>query len=190
MTSSTTALSLFSIPSFIYHVPQWENLKEDFLSTIDWDDPQCNRENIYTDYYKYYGALKRPPYYKDLLTILDPVIKSFLSEQTVIKQLNQKARIPSAWCQRYTSNQMHPVHTHGAIGYSSVFYAQMCGSHQPTMFLSPFLEPWTGFPEETVPDCKEGDIIFFPSQLLHQSLPFQSDDARIIFSFNISPTPR
>ena len=94
--------NLFKIPSFIYHVPELENVKEHFLSTINWDDPQCNRDNIYTDYYKYYGALKRPPYYKDLLTILDSPIKSFLSEQTIIIQLNQKSRIPSAWCQSYT----------------------------------------------------------------------------------------
>ena len=35
------------------------------------------------------------------------------------------------------------------------------------------------------PDVKEGDIVFFPSQLLHYANPNTSDKERVILSFNM-----
>jgi ectoine hydroxylase-related dioxygenase (phytanoyl-CoA dioxygenase family) len=35
------------------------------------------------------------------------------------------------------------------------------------------------------PDVKEGDIVFFPSQLLHYANPNTHDKERVILSFNM-----
>ena len=35
------------------------------------------------------------------------------------------------------------------------------------------------------PNVKEGDIVFFPSQLLHYANPNTSDKERVILSFNM-----
>ncbi len=50
---------------------------------------------------------------------------------------------------------------------------------------SPFTEFSSGDHMDFTPDVKEGDIIFFPSQLLHYANPNTSDKERVIVSFNM-----
>ena len=177
-----TVGTLFSIPYAIQSVPEWQSVKKDILSLVDFNDPDCTEigEPFYSDYCKYYGNGFTPPYHKQLLDVLKKPIGWFRTTQQV------DFSVPSSWCQKYTSGQMHPVHTHSVYGWSAIFYAQLGSDHQATNFFSPFPDPWTGFPEEITPSMKEGDIIFFPAQLMHQSLPHRSKQDRIIFSFNLT----
>ncbi len=173
---------LFRLPCLIAHVPEWKDVKRDFLSTVNWQDPDCQLDHCYSDYFRYFCQGEKPPYHMDLMKILEGPLDFFANE-------NPGATVMSSWCQRYGANQMHPVHTHGVIGYSAVFYAQLGQAHKPTCFFAPFPDPWTGFIDETIPKCEEGDIIFFPSQVMHQSLPHAAAEDRIIFSFNIMQSP-
>ena len=170
---------LFQVPCTIAHVPEWQDVKKDFLSIINWDDPRCVDESFYSDFHTYFCQGEVPPYHNDLMEILKEPI------QFVVDSAPQPVEIPSSWCQKYGKHQMHPVHTHSVHGYSAVFYAQLAEDHKPTNFFSPFVDPWNGFPDEITPELMEGDIIFFPSQILHQSLPHKSEQDRIIFSFNL-----
>ena len=54
-----------------------------------------------------------------------------------------------------------------------------------TRFICPFNDSVDGSNIDYVPKVKEGDIIFFPSFLMHQSTPTIDDTERIIFSFNL-----
>ena len=51
------------------------------------------------------------------------------------------------------------------------------------MFTSPF--PIEGTMGSVSPNVSEGDLIIFPSSLLHTAPPHKSDEDRIVFSFNL-----
>lgn len=176
-------LDLFDCPIYVSTVVNWHNVKYQFLNQIDWDDQRCYSEEGmvggYTDYFKYYSTGIVPPYYDKLMEILTRPISTF-------QQLHPGAYVSNAWCQKYSDTACHPAHNHGALGYSAVFYAQLDLIDNATSFFSPFANPWTGQIKSSVPDCREGDIIFFPSFLIHQSLPHRGHLDKIIFSFNIS----
>ena len=190
---------LFQIPFMVHQVSEWKNVKDEFLSSIDFNDPDCMNDDMYTDFIKYYAQLKKPPYHNDLLNLLDEPIQFFCENYPSTNAYyesqdqalgNPESRVPievySSWCQKYSAGQMHPLHNHSIYGWSAVFYAQLDKSHEATNFFSPFVDPWNGFPEEITPAMNEGDIIFFPSLLMHQSLPHKGTKDRIIFSFNLN----
>ena len=175
--------SLFDVPIFIVPVGDWQNQKSAFLDRMDWSDTDCQLEHCWTDYHKFFRAGRMPDYFDHLVAILDLPMQIFQRE-------NPGAYVNSAWCQRYSKNsQYHPAHTHGAIGWSSVFYAQLGYGHKPTAFISPITDPWSGHIDEAFPNVKEGDMIFFPSYLIHQSLPHNSNEDKIIFSMNFVKSP-
>ena len=177
--------ALFKVPVYIHSVRDWETVKMYFLNKIDWNDPECQDlmqddylNGGYSDFHKYYAAGRNPEYYDELMTILHEPLQEFAS-------MNPGAFVSNAWCQKYPANTWHAAHNHGAVGYSAVFYAQLGRAHKPTSFFSPLIDPWTGQIEWIEPECREGDIIFFPSYLIHQSQPHRAAEDKIIFSFNL-----
>ena len=61
--------------------------------------------------------------------------------------------------------------------------------HEATKFYSPFNDPATGDLMEYQPFVKEGDLVIFPSYLLHEGPVNKSDKERVIVSFNIMGEP-
>lgn len=98
------------------------------------------------------------------------------------------ALINSAWFESASKNEWHPVHNHGALGYSAVCYVNFIeNEHTGTKFVSPFNNFISGAQLTFTPDVKEGSIIFFPSSILHYTEPNTSETERIILSFNLVP---
>jgi ectoine hydroxylase-related dioxygenase (phytanoyl-CoA dioxygenase family) len=179
--SGSSRSELFKIPCYTYHIPAWKDIKDQFLNDMNWEDSECLLGYYWSDFYKYYTKQKKPPYHTSLMELLKPAIDDFATLQ------GEHLKIPGSWCQNYASNQSHPVHTHGVVGFSAVFYAQLDPCQQPTSFISPFPDPWSTVHQQVQPNCNEGDVIFFPSQLMHMSLPNKIKSDRIIFSFNVFP---
>ena len=92
------------------------------------------------------------------------------------------------WCMNYgTGGKIH-VHDHH-FGMSGILFAKFDPVFQEsTTFISPVRTIWDHRPTNITPDVEEGDLLLFPSQLLHYTQPNSSDDNRIVFSFNIRPT--
>ncbi len=102
------------------------------------------------------------------------------------KDIQVKFIPTQVWFQKYENNMDHPVHNHGPTGYSSVCFIEYNNNfHKPTTFVSPFGKCTTGEVELYQPDVEEGDIIFFPSRLLHYAPINLSNKVRIIMSFNL-----
>ena len=90
------------------------------------------------------------------------------------------------WSQRYTRGQYHGSHNHGMMNISCVLFVEFDEKeHIPTTFYSPFPNPYYGTISKAAPPVSEGDIIAFPSLLLHESPVSPSDKERTIMSFNI-----
>jgi hypothetical protein len=157
----------FSIPIYKYKVQNWEVKKKKLL-------------NLFNSFeHKVVGNVITSPL--DIKTdILDEEIVLFENE------CNLKFISSEVWFQEYKQNMNHAVHNHGSTGFSSVCFIEYDKKyHKPTTFISPFNNYITGELERYEPDVEEGDIIFFPSNLLHYVPTNLVDKVRIIVSFNL-----
>ena len=83
----------------------------------------------------------------------------------------------------------HAPHSHGCHGLSAVCFVQYDkNEHTPTRLLSPHYDPIEGYNMEYIEnDITEGSLIVFPSNIIHDTIPSQSEHSRIILSMNITP---
>ena len=85
--------------------------------------------------------------------------------------------IDSFWVQQYKDEDYHDWHFHGNTMFSSIYYVELPTETQTTFrFLN----------QEFFIECKEGDIITFPSYLSHCSKPNKSGSRKTVIAFNFS----
>lgn len=158
-------------------IKRWSKHKEEILSLIK-DIPFVPTEGYYSDFY----VEGKKVYADRLFEILLPTMRKFESE------VKRPFTVTGLWAQKYLKGgASHQCHNHGALGYSAVFYASLGKLDKGTRFICPFSDV-NGGHTEYIPDVKEGDIIFFPSFLMHQSTMTIDNSERIIFSFNMKFT--
>lgn len=157
----------FSIPIYKYKVQNWNIKKKKLLDLFS------NFQHKVVD-----NVITSP---MDIKTdILLDEIKLFETEVGI------GVYPAEVWFQKYDHNMDHSVHTHGPIGFSAVCFLEYDkDNHKPTTFISPYVNCITGALERHEPDVDEGDIIFFPSNLLHYAPINLSDKVRVIISFNL-----
>ena len=198
------------------HIKEWSLVKDKLLSIIPWDeinqrksvfarekidDPE--HEMTWTDYFLQ-GSDNSDAYEMDHLGInlqtpvkyisssaqYEPVFLSMISPY--LKQFLKRAdykftEVSRVWTQRYSKGDYHAPHDHGPEGFACVFYAQLDPEvHLPTEFIQPWI-PHTGNRDMESPDnVVEGDLVIFPSNLMHMAPPHSSDKYRTIISFNLT----
>ena len=198
------------------HIKEWSLVKDKLLSIIPWDeinqrksvfarekidDPE--HEMTWTDYFLQ-GSDNSDAYEMDHLGInlqtpvkyisssaqYEPVFLSMISPY--LKQFLKRAdykftEVSRVWTQRYSKGDYHAPHDHGPEGFACVFYAQLDPEvHLSTEFIQPWI-PHTGNRDMESPDnVVEGDLVIFPSNLMHMAPPHMSDKYRTIISFNLT----
>jgi len=161
-------IKTFSVPIFKYKVQNWNIKKKKLLDLFN------------SFQHKVVG---------NVITSHMDIKTNILSEEIKIFENDIGFDLISTevWFQKYQSNMNHAVHTHGPIGFSSVCFIEYNKNfHKPTTLVSPFGNYITGELERYAPDVEEGDIIFFPSNLLHYAPTNLSKITRIIMSFNLN----
>jgi len=114
----------------------------------------------------------------EICEITSDEIKTF--EQISNLQVESK----EAWFQVYNYMENHGAHNHG-LGYSCVLFINFVkGVHQPTHFLTPFVDCTHAANNIYIPDVDEGDFLFFPSTITHYVPSNRSQTSRIIASIN------
>jgi hypothetical protein len=158
----------FSVPIYKYKVQNWEVKKKKLLELFN------------NFQHKVVGNVITSPL--DIKTdILLDEIKLFENE------CGLKFISTEVWFQKYEQNMNHSVHNHGPFGFSSVCFIEYDKRyHKPTTFVSSFGNYITGELERYEPNVEEGDIIFFPANLLHYAPTNLTDKVRIIMSFNLT----
>ena len=157
----------FSIPFYKYKVKNWESKKKKLLDLFN----SFQHEVV-----------------GNVITSPIDVKTNILSDEIEVfeKDIQIKFFSTEVWFQKYETNMNHAVHTHGPTGFSSICFIEYDSNfHKPTTFISPFGNYITGELERYEPDVEEGDIIFFPSNLLHYAPSNLSNETRIIMSFNL-----
>jgi len=156
----------FSIPIYKYKVKNWEIKKEKLLNLFD------------SFQHKVVG---------NVVTSSFNVKTNILSEEIDFfgNEIGINFYPTEVWFQKYEHSMDHPVHNHGEMGFSSVCFIEYDKNfHEPTTFISPFGD-YLGKIEKYKPDVEEGDIIFFPSNLLHYVPINLSNKVRLVMSFNL-----
>lgn len=86
------------------------------------------------------------------------------------------------WFQQYLKNSSHGWHTHSS-NFTSVYYLELPSNSPKTQLVTPFDQ--TTIIEV---DVTEGDILIFPSFVLHRAPPNLSNNRKTIISFNTNAT--
>jgi len=102
-----------------------------------------------------------------------PILKNLRKQ--VISILNRKKLIlTNNWAQLYNSNDYHGVHIHSGSDYSGIIYVK---GETPTIFYD---RNFGHYCEK----FENNKMILFPSWIPHEVKPIQSNENRLIISFN------
>jgi len=84
------------------------------------------------------------------------------------KKCNYKTlRFKDIWTVVYDENDYQTPHTHGPIGWSGILYYEYDAKQPSTVFIQPWHNIKTGLTSMRSLDTQEGDMIFFPSFVMH-----------------------
>ena len=172
---------MFSIPLNQYRVPEWELRKQKILDSIDLSTFKSSNNSPYTDYHYLANTDTRPSYYDSVIEAIAPAL------QDIQKDYPIPVTITKMWMQSASKGQYHPPHTHGSVGLSGVLYLDFNkASHTATTFFAPYHNFITGDHIEFTPEVTEGDLLIFPSGIMHMQPVNDSYLTRKIISFNIA----
>tara|TARA_B100000029_G_scaffold22661_1_gene22669 strand:+ start:917 stop:1519 length:603 start_codon:yes stop_codon:yes gene_type:complete len=134
-------------------------------------------------------------YYSDLIHRLDwnnshdfnrewvKFLKPYLSKQ-LKKFANllgyQDIKFANLWFQQYNQNGKHGWHIHSE-NYTGVYYVKFSANAAKTELINPFSQN-----EKIVIDAKEGDLVIFPSYVIHRAPTQKQSFKKIIVSFNFN----
>ncbi len=176
---------IFPEPNYLHiRSENWESKKKILLSILRSDKlvkDDMDGTRVYTDYH--HQLDRNLDYYSsDLPTIFENELEIALHE---LKAFDFK--IITSWFENSEKYCCHGIHNHGSVGHSAVCFVEYDEKeHLPTKFLSSSLLPTTHEAMIHVPpNVKEGDIIIFPSNVMHFTDPVVSDKSRLIISWNI-----
>jgi hypothetical protein len=89
-------------------------------------------------------------------------------------------RLTEIWFQQYIKNSEHGWHTHGS-NYTGVYYVELNKNSPKTEIMNP-----DDLTKKEKLNVKEGDIIIFPSFVIHKAPKLINDYRKTIVSFNIN----
>jgi len=172
---------LFTLNYHHYQVNNWEEKKKHLLQWME-KRTMVRREtkdgmvSFWTDRFSEHN---------DIQGFCD-IFKEELDEFAREHQLEQMT-IEDIWTVKYEKGDHHTPHDHGNCNYSFVLYVDYDeNEHTGTQFISPIGDSTTNRTWIASPATREGQIVVFPSNVLHFTLPNKSDKIRTIVSIDIS----
>ena len=173
--------AMFTVPIVHYPIENWSENKKKILDALPPEDDsqlEPNGTGLYTDFFINGKVKELPSYFHTVVDVIKPYLKSFMDGNPV--------EFVEMWYQKYYNMVEHKTHCHGFTGWSSIIYVEFDPKvHESTRFFSPFRQPWDCDVEVFQPKVKEGDMILFPSSVLHEAPVNRTDTRRTIISYNI-----
>ena len=169
---------MFIVPYLTLEVSDWGNKKNKLLELMS----KCNLDDSSFLKSSFFDESSR-----EQNQLVESIFEEELNHMKNSFALNEYS-VKHSWFQEQTKNMFHPLHDHCANNtmMSSICYIDYDSSeHTGTQFISPFMDSLSFSYLDFVPQVNEGSIIFFPSNVLHQTLPSTSDKSRKIISFNM-----
>ena len=173
--------AMFTVPIVHYPIENWSENKKKILDALPPEDDsqlEPSGSGLYTDFFINGKVKEFPSYFHTVVDVIKPYLKNFMDGNPV--------EFVEMWYQKYYNMVEHKTHCHGFTGWSSIIYVEFDPKvHQSTRFFSPFRQPWDCDVEVFQPKVKEGDMILFPSSVLHEAPVNRTDTRRTIISYNI-----
>lgn len=88
--------------------------------------------------------------------------------------------IDELWFQQYVQGGYHGWHAHGS-SFTAVYYLELDADAPKTELIEPYMQS-----RKIIADVKEGDLLLFPSFVLHRAPRVTSDSRKTIVSFNVN----
>jgi len=89
-----------------------------------------------------------------------------------------ECHVDELWFQQYQLDDTHGWHTHGS-NFTGVYYLDLPDTAPKTQLINPFNQE-----QIIMPDIKEGDILVFPSYVIHRAPKIKENINKTIVSFN------
>lgn len=160
-------VSTYSIVSMLEH----QSVKQKLLKIID-ETPSDNSNPDISKVDWAQGSHGDRPW----IVLIKPIIDSYLK---ILGHANgyENATITDLWYQQYQKKDKHDWHIHGQqmVG---VYYTELPEDCPITELVSPYLHN-----TKIVPNIKEGDILIFPSSIVHRA-PLVKSGRKTIISWN------
>lgn len=167
------------MPIVLTRLREHENIKDELMFHINNQD--ANR--IYSDSHKDlditrcdWNIDREVP--RQWLEILRPHLTIELD--SIYKELGySKYDVKNIWFQQYATNGVHGWHVHVDCQWTNVYYVDMPDDCPQTEIINPYNQK-----EIIKVDVKEGDILTFPSFVIHRAPVNKSNKTKTIISFN------
>jgi len=168
----TTAL----LKPFKYH----NQIQENLLSKINnsYSDNLNQKDHYYDDKIDRLDFSKNSDYNREWVQLVKPKLEEHFKE--CAKDLNyQSCIIKNIWYQQYSINNTHGWHTHGE-NYTGVYYLQFPKGSPKTELIDQY-----NIEKKITINAKEGDIVIFPSIVIHRAPRVLLNIKKTIISFNL-----
>jgi len=177
--NSKSISTVFSFPLFVGELKKHSEIKDKVLSSIN-NEASYERlifENEKTDITRCDWTIPRE-IKRDYLFDVMPEIYKYM-EDLVYKVGYDAYTIHNVWFQQYEKNSSHNWHVHVDCQWTNVYYLELPDNAPKPQFLI----PWENNKVIDLNVC-EGQVITFPSMVIHRS-PIVNDDTRkTIISYN------
>ena len=165
-------------PYVISHLPEHQKIKKEVLQKIDfseYDSPKDSESEV--DITKTDWHISQNFDRDWLKPLINPMIENLKKMYESIGFNTFK--INEIWFQQYMKNSVHGWHSHSS-NFTNVYYLELPDDAPKTKILNPF-------DRKTIIelDVKEGDMVFFPSFVLHKAPENKSNLRKTIVSYNI-----
>jgi hypothetical protein len=165
-----TIQSLYSVTRFKYH----DELKDVLLQTID-QEPFTTYGNISKS-----DWIVPSNYERMYMKLLSPALHEHLKD--VYRSLGFNTfTIRNHWMQQYVDGDFHDWHVHEDCNFANVYYIELPDESIGTQFKDP-----TDLNNVITPTVAEGDIITFPSMIIHRSPVNTTGKRKTVVAFNVS----
>jgi hypothetical protein len=176
----------YIFPSYFYCKYQAPNAEQLISSLSKYTEEDINN-SLFT-WGTESSSEKVPIKWEDYYTLLQPSVDIFASH--IGSGFNYKMHDP--WLNIYNRGQFQEVHSHSGHDFSCVFFVNVGENFSNFYFydrneistsvkLKSLLKHYTS---HVINDIKTGDILFFPSHMLHGVSPHNNDIPRKTFATN------
>jgi len=153
-----------------FKTPLWVEYKPEFVKNLDKASNKYIKEARKRDKERIYG--------KTFLNLINPYLKN-LSKLINATEFN----LQNYWFQQYEKGSKHDWHIHPNLNYTGVYYLEY-----PDLKVKTELYDFVTKCIINIKKIKEGDVLIFPSNIIHRAPEVKDNKRKTIISFNMDFT--
>jgi hypothetical protein len=165
------------LKKFKYH----KEIKEKLLDMINKSYSYHMVNDFYGDDINRCDWSENLNYNREWITYVKPKLQEHF-DQCAVDLNYENSAVEGMWYQQYIKDNTHTWHIHGE-NYTGVYYLEFPKNSPKTELIDQI-----DINKKTVINAEEGDVVIFPSFIIHRSPKVMTDLRKTIISFNINFT--